>query len=125
MVYCPSPIEVTGVPVRQLIRRFRICEAGAGAVEYALLLAVLAIGLMGVLAIFRNAVGGITNRTAISVSTHAAGGYGTSRSVGGGVIGGIVAHGPPATDPDSSSAEPDSSSAAGGSTAATFDPAIP
>jgi Flp pilus assembly pilin Flp len=111
--------------VRQLIRRFRICEAGAGAVEYSLVIAVLAVGLLGVLAIFRNAVGGVTNRTAVSVSTQVSGGYGTGRSVGGGVIGGIVAHQPAPADPDSSSAEPDSSSAAGGSTAATFDPAIP
>jgi Flp pilus assembly pilin Flp len=111
--------------VRQLIRRFRICEAGAGAVEYALLIGVLAVGLMGVLAIFRNAVGGLTNRTAVSVSTQAAGGYGTGRRVGGGVIGGIVAHGPPAADPDSSSAEPDSSSTTGGTTAAMLDPAVP
>jgi Flp pilus assembly pilin Flp len=111
--------------VRELIRRFRICEAGAGAVEYALLLAVLAFGLMGVLAIFRNAVGGLTNRTAVSVSTEAGGGYGTGRSVGGGSIGGIVSHGPSPSDPDSSSVEPDSSSATGGSTAAMLDPAMP
>jgi Flp pilus assembly pilin Flp len=122
MVYCPCPIEVTGVPVRQLIRRFRTCEAGAGTVEYALLIAVLAIGLAGVLTIFRNAVGGLTNRTAVGVSTQASGGYGKSQ---GGPSGGIIAHRPAAADPDSSSAEPDSSSASGGTTAATFDPGAP
>ena len=111
--------------MRHLIRRFRTCESGAGAVEYALLIALLGVGLAGVLAIFRNAVGGVTNRTAVSVSTQVSGGYGTGRSVGGGVIGGIVAHQPAPADPDSSSAEPDSSSASGGTTAATFDPGMP
>jgi Flp pilus assembly pilin Flp len=110
--------------MRQLIRRLRRCEAGAGAVEYALLIGVLAIGLMGVLAIFRNAVGGLTNRTAVGVSTHAAGGYGRA-AVGGGPSGGTVAHRPAPADPDSLSAEPDSSSAAGGTTAASMDSAVP
>jgi Flp pilus assembly pilin Flp len=112
--------------VRQLIRRLRICEAGAGTVEYALLLAVLALGLVGVLALFRNAVGDLTNRTAVSVSTRAGGaGYGSKAGgVGGGSSGGTVAHIPAAADPDSASAEPDSSSA-GGPTVATLDPAIP
>jgi Flp pilus assembly pilin Flp len=111
--------------MRQLIRRLRRCEAGAGAVEYALLIGVLAIGLMGVLAIFRNAVGGLTNRTAVGVSTHAAGGYGRATAVGGGPNGGTVAHRPAPADPDSLSAEPDSSSAAGGTTAASMDSAVP
>jgi Flp pilus assembly pilin Flp len=110
--------------VRQLIRRLRSCEAGAGAVEYALLMAVLALGLVGVLAIFRNAVGGLTNRAAVGVSTHAAGGYGKGTTVGGGLSGGMVAHRPAPADPDSTSAEPDSSSA-GGTTAASLDPAVP
>jgi Flp pilus assembly pilin Flp len=110
--------------VRQFIRRLRSCEAGAGAVEYALLIGVLAIGLVGVLAIFRNAVGGLTNRTAVSVSTHAAGGYGKPAPVGGG-SGGTVAHRPAPADPDSSFAEPDSSSATGGTTAVSLDPAVP
>jgi Flp pilus assembly pilin Flp len=109
--------------VRQLIQRFRICEAGAGAVEYALLIAVLAIGLLGVLAIFRNAVGGVTNRTTVSVSTQAAGGYGSSWA-GGGPSGGVIIHRPPTSDPDSSSTEPDSSSSTG-SSAATVDPTTP
>jgi hypothetical protein len=90
-----------------------------------LLIAVLAIGLVGVLAIFRNAVGGLTNRTAISVSTHAAGGYGKGTAVGGAPSWGTIAHGPSPADPDSSAAEPDSSSATGGTTAASMDPAIP
>jgi Flp pilus assembly pilin Flp len=117
--------------VRQLIRRFRTCEAGAGVVEYALLIAVIAIGLVGVLTIFRNAVGDLTNRTAESVSTQTAGGYGRATG-GGGPSGGAVVHRPaaaqpdsPSAEPDSPSAEPDSSSATGGTTAATFDPGLP
>ena len=110
--------------MRQLIRRFRTCEAGAGAVEYALLIAVLAIGLVAVLTMFRNAVGDLTNRTAVSVETQTAGGYGRATG-GGGPSGGAVVHRPAAAQPDSSSAEPDSSSATGGTTAATFDPGLP
>jgi Flp pilus assembly pilin Flp len=124
---CRSRSTVTGVPVRQLIRRLRTCEAGAGTVEYALLIAVLALGLVGVLALFRNAVGGLTNRTAVSVSTRAGGaGYGSKAGgVGGGSSGGTVAHMPAAANPDSASAEPDSSSAGSGPTVASVDPAIP
>lgn len=111
--------------MRQLIPRLRTCEAGAGAVEYALLIAVLAIGLAAVLGIFRNAVGNLTNRTAVSVSTHAAGGYGKGAAVGGGPSGGTIAHRLPNADPDSASAEPDSLSGTGGTTAASWDPATP
>jgi hypothetical protein len=94
-------------------------------VEYALVIAVLAIGLAGVLGIFRNAVGNLTNRTAVTVSTQADGGYGKGATLGGGPGGGTIAHELPNADPDSSSAEPDSSSAAGGTTAASWDPAAP
>ena len=111
--------------MRQLIRRLRTCEAGAGTVEYALLIAVLALGLVGVLALFRNAVGGLTNRTTLSVSTRAGGGYGKAAGVGAGSGGGTVVHWPGAADPDSASVEPDSSSASGGPTVAALDPATP
>lgn len=109
--------------MRQLIRRLRSCEAGAGTVEYALLLAILAIGLMGVLELFRNSVGGVANRTAVSVSARASGGYGVR--VSGGSSGGTIAQMPlPEEEPDSTSVEPDSSSTAGG-TAASLDPNLP
>ena len=111
--------------MRQLIRRLRSCEAGAGAVEYALLIAVLGIGLMGVLALFRNAIGGVTNRTAVGVSARVAGGYGMRTAGGGGSSGGTVLLRPAPADPDSSSAEPDSSSATGGSPAASLDTTTP
>jgi Flp pilus assembly pilin Flp len=111
--------------VRQLIRRLRTCEAGAGILEYALLIAVLALCLVGVLGVFRNAVGGLTNRTAVSVSTRAGGGYGKGGSAGRGSSGGTVVHRPAAADPDSASAEPDGSSDTGGPTAASLDPGRP
>lgn len=111
--------------MRQLIRRLRTCEAGAGTVEYALLIAVLGLGLVGVLAIFRNAVGGITNRAAVGVSTQTAGGYGKGAVGGGGSSGGMVLLRPAADEPDSSSTEPDSSTAIGGTTAASLDPTVP
>lgn len=101
--------------MRQLIQRLRTCEAGSGLVEYALLVAVVALGLVGVLRLFRNSTGGVTNRVAVSVST--AGGYGT-RGPAGAPSAGPVAHGPATGDPDSSSAEPDSSSATPGAAAA-------
>ena len=62
--------------MRQLIRRLRTCEAGSGLVEYALLIAVVALGLVGVLRFFRNTTGGLTNRVSVSVSTQTGGGYG-------------------------------------------------
>ena len=84
-------------------------------VEYGLLLAVLALALVGILRAFRNTVGGVTNRTAVTVSAQAGGGYGVAgppqaapSSVGGSA---------PSPDPDSASAEPDSV-AMGGTTAA-------
>lgn len=103
--------------MRQLIRRLRTCEAGSGLVEYALLIAVIALGLVGVLRLFRNSTGGVTNRVAGSIATQTAASYG-SRGTAGAPSAGPVAHRPGTSDPDSSSAEPDSSSATGGATAA-------
>lgn len=97
--------------MRQLFHRLRTCEAGDGLVEYGLLIAVVALGLVGVLGLFRNTVGGLANRTAVRVATQAGGGYG----LGPGEI--PAAHRPATPDPDSASAEPDSSSAVGGAVA--------
>jgi Flp pilus assembly pilin Flp len=122
--HCPFPIDRNGVPVRQFILRLRTCEAGAGTIEYALLIAVLALGLVGVLGVFRNTVGGMTNRTAVTV-TKAAGGYGRAGSVGVGRGGGSGAHKPAPAGTDSSAAQPDGSPATGGSTVASSNPATP
>ncbi len=104
--------------MRQLIRRLRTCEAGSSVVEYGLLIAVLAVALVGILRVFRNTVGGITNRTAVTVSVQAAGAYGLAGLPDGGPSGSYVGYRPVSSDADSSSAEPDSS-AAGGSAVAT------
>jgi Flp pilus assembly pilin Flp len=109
--------------VRQLIRRLRACEAGAGVVEYAFLIAVLALGLVGILTLFRNSVGDVMNRTATNVETQTAGGYGSVGAYGA-PGGGAVAQGPAADTPDSSSAAPDSSAASGGPTVAATRPAV-
>lgn len=67
--------------MRHLIRRVWTCERGAGLVEYGLLLAVLALALAGVLALYRNTVGDVTRRTATTVSRQAGRGYGSSGPV--------------------------------------------
>ncbi len=94
--------------------------------EYALLIAVLALGLVSMLALFRNAVGGLATRTAVGVTTRSSGGYGVKGvSISGGLGAGTVGHWPAPSEADSSAAEPDSSSAAGGTNPASFDPAAP
>lgn len=111
-------LSVTGVSVRQLILRLRTCEAGAGLVEYALIIAVVALGLVAVLRIFRNSVGTLTNRTAVTISKQSAGGYGG----GGGAMAPpsetTIGYEPAPSGSDSSASEPDSSSAGGHTTGA-------
>jgi Flp pilus assembly pilin Flp len=102
--------------VRQLVRRLRTCEAGSGLVEYALLIAVVALGLVGVLRFFSNTAGGLTNRVAVSVSAGTAGGYG-SRGSGVAPSASPAGSSSPTADPDGASAERGSSGAAGGATA--------
>jgi Flp pilus assembly pilin Flp len=95
-------------------------------VEYALLIAVLALGLVSMLALFRNAVGGLATRTAVGVATRSAGGYGVKGvSISGGTSAGTVGHWPAPPEADSAAVEPDSSSATGGTDAASIDPAAP
>ncbi len=106
--------------MRQLIRRLRTCEAGSGLVEYALLIALVALGLVGVLRLFRNAAGGLTNQVAVDVSTKTVGGYGGGGGTGGGPSGSPVAYRPASPDPEDPSTEPDSSAATGGATALRF-----
>jgi Flp pilus assembly pilin Flp len=99
-----------------LFRRLRACDAGAGLIEYSLLIALAALGLTGVLAIYRNAVEGLTDRTAVTVSRQAGGGYAARPAIGGG--GGVPRGGTAADDEDEEDEEndpmdPDSTSAAG------------
>lgn len=104
--------------MRQLIRRLFACDSGAGAVEYALLIAVLALGLVGVLSLFRNSIGRALDHTVVSVSKQTAAGYAVRETVGG-RRGGAIAPGPTTGAPDGPSPDPDSSAALGGTTAAS------
>ena len=57
------------------MRRLATSEVGAGLIEYALLVGVLALGLAGVLTIYRNSVGTITKKTAVTVAKQSGRGY--------------------------------------------------
>jgi Flp pilus assembly pilin Flp len=94
----------------QLVRRFRSCEAGSALTEYGLIVAAVALGLIALLAGFRNAVGDVTTRTSVSISHKSGRGYGRS----GGVrpIGGQPA---PETPPEPEPEDGDSTDVAVGS----------
>ena len=68
-------------PMGQLVRRFRSCEAGSALTEYGLIIAAVALGLVALLAGFRNAIGDVTTRTSVSISHKATRGYGRSGGV--------------------------------------------
>ena len=70
-------------PMGQLVRRFRSCETGSALTEYGLIIAAVALGLIALLAGFRNAVGDLTNRTSVTISHQTSRGAGYGR--GGGV----------------------------------------
>ena len=98
----PQPLRPEP-PVRQLIRRFCSCERGAGLVEYGLILGILALGVIGVMHVFRRAVGDMTNRTAVTISKQSATGYAAGSALGGASsgAGSPVSPEPPAPPPDS------------------------
>jgi Flp pilus assembly pilin Flp len=96
--------------MQRLIRRLRACETGEGLVEYGMLIALVALALIGVLTAFRNMVGGATNRTAVAISTQSAGGYGGASGPSGIPVSLSPAKEEAPTSPDSSSpGAPDSS----------------
>jgi Flp pilus assembly pilin Flp len=66
-------------PMGQLVRRLRSCETGSALTEYGLLIAVVALGLIALLAGFRNAVGDLTNRTSVRISHQSSRGFGYGR----------------------------------------------
>jgi Flp pilus assembly pilin Flp len=81
-----SPVR--GARVRQLIRRFRACEAGAGLVEYGLLLALGALALIAAMQLCTGAMAGLTSRATFTISKQSAGGYAPGpNSTGGGTDG--------------------------------------
>lgn len=89
----------------QLVRRLWSAETGSALVEYGLIIAILALGLIAVLTGFRNAVGGLTNRTSVTIARQSSQGYG----VGGGPAAPPVSLAPAPEDPS----EPDSSGSDG------------
>ena len=61
------------------IRLLRRCEAGQSLIEYAIVIALIAVGLIAVLSLLRSAAGGVLNGTAATVSRQASSsGYGES-----------------------------------------------
>jgi Flp pilus assembly pilin Flp len=104
-----GPRPLRGTPpariVVRLLRLLRRCEAGQGLVEYALVFALVAMGLLGVLLAFRNAIGGALNAPAGAISVQAGSGYGSPAASPSPVT--------PEPTPDSSAAGKDSSGAGG------------
>jgi Flp pilus assembly pilin Flp len=112
--------------VGQLMRRLRSCDSGTGLVEYGLLLAVLALGLVGVLTLLRKSVEGLTTSVSVAISQQGSGGYVPPAStvptrshtkptaympLPAEPDGDSDTSEDPSTDPDSATAEPDSSTA--------------
>jgi Flp pilus assembly pilin Flp len=91
---------------RRLVGRLLRSERASAFVEYALLIALVAVGLIAILHVTRNAIGGILNTASTSVSQGSAG-YGAGP-------GGPINLGPPSTAPaaDDEGDEPSDSSAA-------------
>lgn len=107
--------------MRQLIRRLRACDAGAAVVEYSILIALVAVGLMGVLTLYGQAVGDLTSKTGVSISRQAGTGYAGAGGAGRAPIGMRPTVGDPGTpDPDSTSADPDSASTPAHASASSF-----
>ena len=99
-------------PMGQLVRRFRSCEAGSALTEYGLIVAAVALGLIALLAGFRNAVGDVTTRTSVSISHKSSRGFGYGRSGGVRPVGGQPA---PETPPEPEPEDGDSTGVAVGS----------
>jgi Flp pilus assembly pilin Flp len=105
-----------GGSMGQLVRRLRSCETGSALTEYGLMIAVVALGLVATLGVFRNAAGGMTSRTSGTISRQSGHTYG---SRGGGVPRGVMipVEAAPAR-PDSSSGDSTAVATGSSSTAA-------
>ncbi len=93
--------------MRKFMRGLGHCEAGAGLVEYSLLIAVLALGLVGVLTLYRRSVDGLTTRTSVTISAQAGSSYGSSMSGGNPAPWRPSGQRQDPADADSSSSQPD------------------
>ncbi len=90
------------------VRLLRQCEAGQSLIEYAIVIALIAMSLILVLLALRSGIGGVLNGTAATVSRQASSaGYGQS----GGSPGGGGGSGRGSNPGDSSAAGSDSSGA--------------
>lgn len=65
----------------QLVRRSCACETGTALTEYALIIAVMAVGLVAALVNLRDTFGDLTNRTAVTISDQSSRGYGSRSGV--------------------------------------------
>jgi pilus assembly protein Flp/PilA len=61
--------------MRALVSKFMKDESGQGLVEYALIIALVAIGLMAILVLFRNAIGNVFNTSKNSLNNAPQGSY--------------------------------------------------
>jgi len=66
----------------KLVRRFWSCETGSALTEYGVIIAFVALGLTAMLTTFRNSVGDLANRTAVTISDQSSQGYGAGSDVG-------------------------------------------
>ncbi len=104
-------------PVGQLVRRFRSCETGSALIEYGLLIAVVALGLLAVLVGFRDAVGNLTHQTSVTITQKSGGGYGRGGG-GGGIPHGGAGKASPDNPPEPENGDSGSASVGSGTTVA-------
>jgi Flp pilus assembly pilin Flp len=95
--------------MRELVRRFRSRDDGEGLVEYAVIIAMVAICLMGVLKVARNVVGGTMKSAATEVARSSSTSYGASAGSVGPLPGGEGD--PPLADDPGKDAAADSAAA--------------
>lgn len=62
--------------MQRLLRRFWSDESGQGLVEYVLIIALVAIGLIAIMYVFRDAIGNIFNNIAATLKGQPANAYG-------------------------------------------------
>ena len=93
----------------KLLRRFWSSETGSALTEYGLIVAVLAMGLLALLGWFRNSLGGVTERTAVTISEQSNSGYGAPGGAGFTPVGPAL---PPAPSSEPDSVASDSVAAA-------------
>jgi pilus assembly protein Flp/PilA len=63
------------VIMKEMLKSFWTDESGQGLTEYALIIALVSIGLIAILIIFRNAIGGVFNAIRLRLEQAPAGEY--------------------------------------------------